>query len=187
MKSFQLLGLCAALLACAAANAAGPAPVVDIPVDHGAPLQTEPTMPRSKQEAKDIKEIDALWDHITEAYVKRDPIAAMAGLLNSDDFVEFDMVMPFSDPGYDRNMEKTKAWMNQSKGPTQVTYFDRKIVMLGPDSAYGIAYVHFVGTTLAGDVVDRTARHTRIIRKIKGQWIATLEHTSVPEGWSVKL
>lgn len=145
-------------------------------------------IPAFAGKAGDEKEIRNIYKIITAAYHNRDGKAAVSRHIHDESLVVFDIVSPFEDLGYKRNLEKATQYINASAGDIIVDYSDVHVTVASPEYAFGTYKVHCVFKDAKdGHVMDVVGRGTHAFKKIKGKWMIIIEHTSVPMDWKMNV
>ena len=134
----------------------------------------------------DEKQIRNNYQIIADGYAKRDAKRAMEAHIKDDSLIVFDVVKPFEDPGYQRNLEKTQNFMDATMGPIIIDYQDIHVT-LDKHVAFTTYKVHIAATGKQGQKIDLVCRGTQALKKIGGKWLIVVEHNSMPQDWKMEL
>jgi len=97
----------------------------------------------------------------------------------SAEIVLFDVVDPLRYIGSDALKKRTATWFSSFDGPIGFGIRDLTIAA-GNDIAFSYGLNHVTATTTDGTKLNMWWRATVCYRKIRGKWIVTHEHNSVP-------
>jgi uncharacterized protein (TIGR02246 family) len=133
--------------------------------------------PGESQAASGEREIKKLLDRYAAALRAKDVKAIMA--LYEPGVVAFDLVPPLKYVGkadYERNYQ---GFLDMYNGPIEFEIRDLSITA-GEDVAFSHSLQRVGGTTKAGEKTSLWLRVTSGYRKVKGQWMISHDHASVP-------
>ena len=86
---------------------------------------------------------------------------------------------PIVDAGFERLLEKTKAFFEATEGPVEIQITNSHI-SAGTDMAYLRALMNAKARFKDGRTLSTTTRYTLIFEKIDGKWLVVHEHNSLP-------
>ncbi|MDQ3779565.1 MAG: nuclear transport factor 2 family protein [Chloroflexota bacterium] len=95
------------------------------------------------------------------------------------DVVSFDIVNPLRYRGADAGRDRLEEWFASFQGPIDYELRDLSIAA-GDDVAFCYSLNRVSGTKLDGEKIVMWWRATVCYRKIRGRWLVTHEHSSVP-------
>jgi ketosteroid isomerase-like protein len=124
-------------------------------------------------------EIKALEDQFVAAVKAKDVDAIMRNYVPDQSLFVFDVVPPRQYVGAAAYRKDWQEFLGLFPGPISVEISDLDIVS-DHNLAYGHSTQHVAGADKAGKQIDLTVRVTDVYRKIKGHWLVTHEHVSVP-------
>jgi len=121
---------------------------------------------------------------LIEAYRLRDAELATSFYVKDERYALFDIMPPVIDAGFDRLLEKTKAFFAATEGPVEIEITNRHIGT-GADMAYLRALMTAKAKFADGRTLSTTTRYTLVFQLIDGDWLVVHEHNSLPaEGLS---
>jgi ketosteroid isomerase-like protein len=123
--------------------------------------------------------IRKLLDGWAKAFHDKNLDAIMAMYKPGDELVAYDIVPPLRYVGYEAYKKDYKEFLAQYNGPIGVEY--RNLVIVAGDT---VAYAHGLerlsGVLQNGQKSEMWVRFTSCFRKIRGKWLDTHDHVSVP-------
>lgn len=123
--------------------------------------------------------IRKLLDGWAKAFHDKNLDAIMAMYKPGDGFVAYDIVPPLRYVGYDAYKKDYVAFLAQYKGPIEVEFRDM-VIVAGDTVGYAHGLERMSGVLQNGQKSDIWMRFTSCFRKIKGKWLDTHDHVSVP-------
>jgi ketosteroid isomerase-like protein len=133
-----------------------------------------PTMTSPAGEEAGIRE---RLDTLARALRAKDVDALIAHY--APDTVTFDFRPPLQIAGADAYRRNFAAWFASVRGPLGFELRDLRI-SVGDDIGFCHYLAHVSGTRTTGEKTDYWVRVTSGLRKVKGRWLITHEHVSVP-------
>ena len=121
--------------------------------------------------------IRALIDERTEAVRARDVVRATYGI--APHILTFDVVNPLWNVGSDASRKRVEEWFTSFQGTISYETLDMNITA-GDDVAFAHGLCHVRATKTDGEQIEMWWRSTICFRKIRGNWLITHEHNSVP-------
>jgi uncharacterized protein (TIGR02246 family) len=129
--------------------------------------------------AGDEANIRALEARFAVAFNAKDVDAIMKVYVPGTSLVVFDLVPPRQYVGAQAYRKDWETLFATFKGPVKFEISDLAITA-DRTLAYSHSIQHLTGTDVKDRSIDMTVRVTDVYRKIKGQWLITHEHVSVP-------
>src|SRR5262245_35070398 len=129
---------------------------------------------RQRTESDDRTQIERRLGEGKQAMESKD--AAKAVAFYSEDAVVFGLAPPLVER-LDR--QSLQAWLDTWKSGPTYEMRDTQMVV-GADIAYCHGFTRLTGTKASGERSDLWFRASVCLRKLRGQWLITHEHTSVP-------
>ena len=127
----------------------------------------------------DKAEIAALEDHLMSSIRTKDLDGVMSVYVPDDSLFVFDVIPPRQYAGANAYREDWKGVLASFNGPITAEITDLRITSSN-NLAFGHSIQHMTGTDRSGKNVDWTLRVTDCYRKIKGKWLISHKHYSVP-------
>lgn len=122
-------------------------------------------------------EVRALIDALVAACRAKDAGALMA--CYAPTVLAFDLITPLRYEGADQVRKRAGEWFASFQGPIEFEIRDLEI-LAGADVAFAYGLHHVIGTMNDGRKVDMWWRATLCCGKVKGHFVITHEHSSVP-------
>jgi ketosteroid isomerase-like protein len=135
------------------------------------------SMPVTNTKANDQAQIRSLIEARIKAIRAKDIEGATGSI--SAEIMLFDVVGPLRYIGSDALNKRAATWFSSFDGPIGFEIRDLTIAA-DNDIAFSYGLNHVSATTIDGTKLDMWWRATVCYRKIRGKWIATHEHNSVP-------
>ena len=132
-----------------------------------------PTSSQPAEEAK-IREVIDSW---AEAVRSQDAKRLMAHI--APDVLVFDLINPLRYAGAQALKKRAEQWLSSFQGPIGYEVRDLNITA-GSDVAFCHSLNHVSATNTSGEKIDMWWRATVCFRKMRGNWMVTHEHSSVP-------
>ena len=129
--------------------------------------------------ADDRVAIAALEQRFLKAFQAKDIASIMAMYVPDETLVVFDVIPPRQYVGWQAYKKDWEEFLALFDGPITVELNDLHVTTAGT-LGYGHSIQHVAGRTRDGKLLDLTVRVTDVYRKIKGKWLITHEHVSVP-------
>jgi ketosteroid isomerase-like protein len=130
--------------------------------------------PKRRTESDDQMQIQNRLGEWKKAMEAKD--AAMVMSFYTDDAILFGLAPPLVETLDRPNLQ---AWFDTWKSGPKYEMRDARIVT-GDDLAYCHSLTRMTGTKTSGEKNDVWFRASVCLRKIRGQWLVSHEHTSVP-------
>jgi uncharacterized protein (TIGR02246 family) len=134
-------------------------------------------MPTTAALTKEDTQIHEFMDGLAQALRAKDINALMAHY--APDNVTFDLRPPTQVRGADAYRKNFEAWFASVQGSIDYEIRDLRIAMRDD-----VAFCHYLGhvrsTRTTGEKSDYWVRVTTGLEKMRGQWMVTHEHISVP-------
>jgi uncharacterized protein (TIGR02246 family) len=124
-------------------------------------------------------EIRQLLAHWEKAFRAKDAEGAMSVYAAGASVVAFDIVPPLRVVGAESYRKNYEEFFAMYDGPLDIELRDLRIVA-GKDVAFLHCIERVSGTLKGGQKSDIWLRATSGLRKIKGKWLITHDHISVP-------
>jgi ketosteroid isomerase-like protein len=105
--------------------------------------------------------------------------AARATACFAANALSFDVVDPLCHVGAGAIRDRAEAWFSNFRGPIGFELRDLRLVV-GDGVAFAHSLNHVSGTLVDGRELDMWWRETICFEKLKGQWLITHAHDSVP-------
>jgi ketosteroid isomerase-like protein len=136
---------------------------------------------RLQAEAKvdDEAQIKALEERYVKAVRARDLDGIMACYVSDESLLVFDVLPPRQYVGAQAYKKDWQGFLSGFGGPITVEMSDLSITTAGK-LGYGHNIQRVAGTDSSGKKIDITTRVTDGYRKVKGKWLISHEHVSVP-------
>jgi uncharacterized protein (TIGR02246 family) len=128
-------------------------------------------------EMESESEIRALFDRWAAAIRAKDADGSLANY--GSDVCAFDLIEPLQYSGSDAVRERLENWFSSFEGPIRYENRDLRITA-GADVAFGHSLNHVAATTKDGQTLDMWWRATVCLRNVRGEWVVTHSHASVP-------
>ena len=138
-------------------------------------LKKQPAPKTNKQQIRQILE---QWAEATRTGRNDDVLANHA-----KDVLIFDVLQPLKYEGTAAYRKSWDGWQPETTGPGLFDLYNLKITE-GENVGFAHALLHCGGTHPDGSKFEDWVRATFCLRKIKGRWLITHQHISMPMGAS---
>lgn len=129
--------------------------------------------------ADDQAQIKALEEHLAAAISAKDVDRIMSYYVPDETLLVFDVIPPRQYVGAKAFRKDFEGFVANYPGALKMEFTDVKVTA---DGKLGFAYyiAHMIGTDKAGKRDEFNFRITDCLRRMKGKWLITHEHVSVP-------
>jgi ketosteroid isomerase-like protein len=134
-------------------------------------------VPPAEGQANAKAEIRRLINDRIDAVRAKDVNRATSSVAH--DVMAFDVVDAFQQAGIEAMRERAASWFSSFENAIGVEVRDLTVCVSG-DTAFAHSLNRYFGKLKRGGTIDVCVRVTLCLRRIKGQWLITHEHNSVP-------